>query len=62
MTQSITTKQEKLGKFINLVRKMRLAQIDYEDNRGYGTLVRLPLEKKAEELEQQVDKYLEDSE
>ena len=41
---------------------MRLAQIEYEDNRGYGTLVRLPLEKKSEELEQQVDKYLEDSE
>ena len=62
MAQSITTKQEKLGKFISLVRKMRLAQIDYEDNRDYGSLVWRPLERKSKELEQQVDKYLEDSE
>ena len=62
MTQSITTKQKKLGKFVSLVREMRLAQIDYEDNRDYGYLVWRPLERKSKELEQQVDKYLEDSE
>ena len=62
MTQSITTKQKKLGKFVSLVREMRLAQIDYEDNRDYGSLVWRPLERKSKELEQQVDKYLEDSE
>ncbi len=61
MNQSIT-KHEKLSKFISLVRKMRLAQIDYELNRGYGTLVRLPLEKKASELEKQVDSFLNDAE
>lgn len=58
----LTTKREKLSKLINLVRQMRQAQKAFDEKRGYGTLVRLPLQKKAQELEQQVDKYLEERE
>jgi hypothetical protein len=51
-------KTSPLATLIALGRKMRSAQIAYEEKRGHGSLVRVPLQVKAEKLEAEFDQLL----